>query len=287
MTIVDQSTAVTANSTGVIVSTTTTANEKGGWTEMIASTSEETYWITMTLNGETGSDKQGFLLDIGVGAASSEVVKIPNISGYMAANYLVKYMFPLTIASGSRVSVRASNSQTTVESIQVMLYLSNDDSQGTSTVNANYGAVTTSSKGTVIEADGTTDDTKGGYSELVLSTSIDIDYFVFMIGSNNNGTITPSQKALVDLATGDPETDIIANIPYGMSSIETAGSSVAAFHSIPSGTRLASRMQTNDSVAAGSNDRRLDVLVLGFTMTAPAGGSSGVLGQIGLNGGLQ
>ena len=292
MSIVDQSTAVTANSTGVLVASSATANTKGSWVELIASTSEETYWIQLVVTNNVASvTKRNFLLDIGVGALGVEVVKIANISAYVINSKSITYLFPLTIASGARVSISCANADVSATSCFAMIYLDNEDAYGTSTVNANFGADTASSKGTAIEADGTTDDTKGGYGELTSSTSIDVDYMVVMIGSNDNGTISPAQEALVDVATGaaSSEVDIIANVPYGMNNAETSGISFGVFQSIPSTTRLSARMQTSDSVAAGAADRTLDVCFLCFTLEAPSGGggAASVLGQIGLNGGMQ
>ena len=291
MSIVDQSTAVTANSTGVLIASSASVDTKGAWVPMIETTSEETYWIQLVITNNVASvTKRNFLVDIGVGAIGLEVVKIANVSAYVINSKSITYLFPLTIASGSRVSISCANGDASATSCFAMIYLDNEDAYGTSTVNANFGADTANSIGKTIEADGTTDDTKGGYGELTSSTSIDIDYIVVMIGSNDNGTISPAQEALVDIATGSgPEVDIIANVPYGMNNAETSGISFGVFQSIPSTTRLSARMQTSGSVAAGAVDRRLDVSILGFALVAPSGGggAASVLGQIGLKGGMQ
>ena len=292
MTVVDQSTADTANSTGVLVASSATADTKGSWVELISSTSEETYWITLVLAHNFASvAKRNFLVDIAVGAAASESVQIADVSAYLCLSESITYLFPLTIPSGSRVSARCSNADSSATSCYSMIYLSNDDSFGTSTVNATFGTDAGNSKGTAIEADGTTDDTKGAYAELESSTSIDVDYIVVMIGGNDNTNITPAQTALVDFSSGaaSSEVDLISNVPYGMFNVETSGVAAAFFQAISSGTRLAARVQTSDSVSAGAADRTIDVSVLGFTMVAPGGGggSASVLGQIGLNGGLQ
>ena len=77
MTIVDSSTADTSASIGDIVTSGGSNNTKGSWTEAIASTSEETYWLTIVFKGAVND--VNFLVDIGVGAAASEVVQIANI----------------------------------------------------------------------------------------------------------------------------------------------------------------------------------------------------------------
>lgn len=89
------------------------------WTELIASTAFDAELVVLTLSGSnaSGSDTST-LLDIGIGASSSESVLIPDLlAGYVAggtsATGTRTYMFPLGIPAGSRISARTQSVRTT------------------------------------------------------------------------------------------------------------------------------------------------------------------------------
>jgi len=289
MTIVDSSTANTSLSVGDTMTSNATANTKTGsdWKEAIASTSEETYWITLVL--KSSANDESFLIDIGVGATASEVVKIPNIPYFgntLLAAGILSVKLPLTIASGARVAIRCQSTGSSV-GLEYMIYLSNDDSLGTSTVNENWGAQTGTSTGSDVDPGGT-DNTKGGYRELIASTGITADYLVVFFGNSDNNAQT-NQSYLVDIATSSgPEVVEIDNIPFVSNAGEISSQPYGFFHSIASSSRVAAACQSNNAAAAGTNDRLIDVTIIAFDMTAPAGGGGGTGGikLVGNGGGL-
>lgn len=90
-----------------------TANTKTAWSQMIASTTYPSYgfWIQV-LNGATTALQFSYLVDIGIGAAGSEVVLLPNfiatpsiIVGQTAGSVI--HFIPLFIPKGTRVAMRA------------------------------------------------------------------------------------------------------------------------------------------------------------------------------------
>lgn len=266
MSITDVSTAVTANSTGIIV-TSGTANTKGAWQEMIASTSEETYWVQLHLKG-LGAD-ESYLVDLGTGAAASEVVKVANMYVFGNGSFFATtpIIFPLTIPSGTRVSLRcqATSASATMEA---MLYLSNDSGYGTSTINETIGAVTGSSKGTQLDPGGT-DDTKGGYTQLVASTSDEYNYWLVFLGNNDNPAQT-SQTYLVDIGTGATPSAVIDNIMFISSAFEVSTNCMHFFETIASGTKISAQCQSSDTLDA--TDRLMDIVIIGFKIAAASGG---------------
>jgi hypothetical protein len=106
---------------------TTVSNPAGGpnvkdttWTQLIASTAFDTQLVVVTLHSSAVTNTNtSCLIDIGIGAASSESVVIPDLlGGYAGSISLARgYIFPLRIPSGSRLSARAASVQTTNSTI--------------------------------------------------------------------------------------------------------------------------------------------------------------------------
>ena len=168
-----------------------------------------------------------------------------------------------------------------------MLYLSNDDSLGTSTSNETWGDQTGTSQGTDVDPGGT-DNTKGSYSELIASSGIAADYLVVFGGNSNNNNQT-IQRYLFDIATGaaSSEVDDIPNIPFFSHNQELVSTAYSFFHSVSSSTRVSARCQSDNAVAAGTNDRLIDIAIIAFDITAPAGGGgTGGIKLVGNGGGL-
>lgn len=271
MTIVDQSAAVTASSIGITVTASGSANTKGSYTELISSTSEETYWHTFLIKAPAAAADDGFLVDIAVGAAASESVIVANIPFFANLGGQIDVKFPYTIASGTRISVRCQ-SPGGGNTIEVMSYHSNDSGLGTSTVNETLGAVTASSRGTTIDP-GATDNTKGGYTQLIASTAAEYNYLLIFLGNNNNNAQS-NQSYLVDIAVGATPTVAIENILFTSGAAELSSISTSVYHTIASGTAVEAQCQSSAGNAAGATDRNMDITVIGFAITAPAGGSA-------------
>lgn len=128
------------------------------YTQLIASTSYESYGIFVTLAGlqTAATANQRCLVDIALGAASSEIVIIPNllcgnVSDYAAAsNHGVMYFFPIYIPSGVRISAtaQASTASDVVNvSVRLLQHQSGPSNWVGSRVTA-YGANTANSTGT-------------------------------------------------------------------------------------------------------------------------------------------
>lgn len=284
MSIVDSSTANTALSVGDTMTSGGGTHTKGAWDEAIASTSEETYWLHLVLKCPSTVSDESFLIDIGVGAPSSEVVQINNIPFFANVLGTMEISMPITIASGARVAIRCQSTAATI-ALEYMVYLSNDDSLGTSTSNETLGADTGASKGEDIDPGGI-DNVKGSYAELTASTGINSGYLIVICGNSDNSGQT-NQDYLYDIATGPAtETVIIGNVPFSSSATEAVSANYSFFQSVASGTRLSARVQSSAAAAAGASDRLIDIVVLAFNITPPAGGGgiAQIVGQGGIVG---
>lgn len=280
MSITDSSTAVTANSTGIVVTADSTANVMGAWVEMIASTSEETFWVTVSFSS-VGNDI-GHRINFGLGAASSEVIKLERIPFYANIGGTLQITFPLTIPSGSRVSMQIQSS-TGSSTLQCGVHLSNDSSFGTSTSNEILDAVTFT-RATDIDPGGT-DNVKGSYFELDASAGIDSTFLILVLQNSQNNAQT-AQRYLVDVAIGavSSEVDIIENLIFSSNGAELPTRVASFYQPISSGDRVSMRCQSSNSAAAGSNDRLMDAAIFAFKLDAPAGGGGGIAHIVGQGG---
>lgn len=238
------------------------SHTKGSWVELIASTSNDNEWIGVEFRNLTADET--CLVDIGVGAASSEAVVIGNIMVW-SNNQVADYVYlPRTIASGSRISARCQSSNGDVRAAVV---LHTGDEYGTSSSNITIGDDTSASKGTAVDA-GSTANTKGSWTEIEASTSADMDWLVVKFGPNDNAA-TAAARFLVDIATGaaSSETILIPDIFYRQDTTEHFQCRTFHFQeTIPSGTRVAVRSQCDITDAT---DRVIDVSIVGCDMTAP------------------
>jgi len=251
MTIVDSSTADTANSIGDTLTSGGGTHTKGAWNE---------------------------------GAAASEVVKIADIPAYLNVDGVVLLPpMPLTIASGARVAARIQATSGN-ETIEMMIFLSNNSEFGTSTQNETLGADTATSKGTDVDT-GASNNTKGAYVELASSLTVDANYVVTMMGNSDNSGNTPN-SFLVDIAEGaaSSEVDNIANTLYSASANELPSAAQGFFQDFSSGSRMSCRGQGSNNVAAGANDRIIDVAVIVFNLVPPTGGGGGIAQIVGIGG---
>ncbi len=92
-------------------------NTKGGWTQITAATTRHIRYLMAMIsnNNNTALTDAGYLMDIGIGASSSETAIFPNLlfqgtSSFDTMNPSVFGPFPCDIPAGSRLAVRGQSS---------------------------------------------------------------------------------------------------------------------------------------------------------------------------------
>jgi hypothetical protein len=255
--------AAASVSVSVAVTASGTPHTKGSWAQVVASTTTDVTAIeifALTNTFQTGTNTST-LLDIGVGGSGSEQVIVPNINvGYEFLG-VGMWEFPVFIPAGSRVALRsqsavASKAVTFGVRAKATRYQLKPASYCTT-----YGAVTGSSRGTILSAPGATD-TEGSWTELTAATSERLAGLV-LCPSGAGVTTLQNGSVLVDVAVGasSSEVSIIANqivmIDTSERVLPQGGPRVHAV-SIPAGSRISARYMTSTT----SND--LDLLVVGI-----------------------
>lgn len=123
--------SVVSNSaaSGVTVAPNATAHTKGSWVEIIASTVADADFIQLLVSDTFAvNNNGGALMDVGVGAASSEVVVAANVAcgSYAGSNSFdgsPSNALPIRIPRGSRVAVRWQSVRASAGSAKVAMVL--------------------------------------------------------------------------------------------------------------------------------------------------------------------
>lgn len=249
------------------VSSSSSAHVKGPWTELAASIDEPLDAIQVNVATSGASLYKG-LFDVGVGAAGSEQVIVPN--AYFETDgrigFLIQYLLPAHIPAESRVAMRV---QTDLASA-VDTYCWFAGWHGGPAFPPGVGRLeeagvsTASSSATQVDPGGAAN-TKGSWTELVASTVSSWLGFVPIFGNNKNiveaaatfrvdigvGAAGSEQAVAPNLMVrGDAAMDV--KMPYCYPPI---------WQPIPAGSRIAVRAQSQTTDAT---DRLVQVALEGI-----------------------
>lgn len=247
------------------ITSSATINTKGAWVQLIASTARHSYLLGIAHKNVDAN--QSYLWDIGIGAAASEKVIIPNLllNSNAASTFTTGYtILPYDIPSGTRISARCQSNGVS-KGMNASLHLLSggfvSEVSETQPV-VDYGATTASTIGTNVDS-GAVVNTKGVYSQLTASTSQAHRGFFLCIAGNTNTATT--QSFLLDVAVGASASEkiVLPNFHFRtITSISGTYSSLTPYFpiQIPSGTRLAVRAQCS---SATSTNRQFDAVIYG------------------------
>lgn len=242
-----------------------TPHNKGSWVELIASTTYNSSLIG--LSHRNGNQNLAFLYDIGIGAAASEKVIIPNVlvnSNAASADVTGMTIIPYHIPSGTRVAARCQATVSAfVMNVGVYLIAGGFETEiGETQPVVVYGDTPASTTGTNVDSGGTVN-TKGSYSQLTASTTQDHRGFFFCLAGNaNTGT---SASFLIDIAVGAAASEKVILPDYYVFTITALAGTYTSISpyfpiQIPSGTRLSIRSQCSTTT---STDRQFDAVIYG------------------------
>jgi hypothetical protein len=248
-----------ANNGTVVTSDSVAHTLPSTYTELIAATSFDSYWVNITVHSNhlanTNSDS---LLNIYVGASSAEQVLIPNLLAGWAASTphsnalpLKRYGFPLRIPAGTRLSARHQSVRTsTGVTVQVELLGGDPTPHWVGTRVECVGGDTATSRGVAVTP-GTT--SEGTLTSIGTST-YEWGFVQPMIGGNIPDTTMNAHAHAADIGSG--AATVIAGLEdfyFLTSNAEwSANYSDGRFCLVPAGTTLYLRSQFGST--AESND---------------------------------
>ena len=244
--------------TTINVVTSSSAHTMGAWAEVVASTTSDLYGLSFLLsNNQTNGADTSTLMDIGVGAAGSEVVVAPaNDIGFQAQNsgIINFHVIPVYIPSGSRVAIRAQSiriSQTIGVTFHGGVGFGRQRlPQGLPTKLVSYGGSSSTSNLTTLTAPGSLN-AKGAWTQLTAATNEPLQALIVQI-SNGATPFWGNANILVDVGYGAAGSEVVlaSNIYVNLSSNEFAiryGQYQIVPVDLPAGVRLAARYQRSAS----------------------------------------
>lgn len=259
---------------GLSVTSGGSANTKGAFTQLIASTPFTCNSVIINIVRTVATTGLQYLVDIAVGDAGSEVVVVPDLlaEGTNTATSLTGhglYVLPLTISTGSRISVRCACSTATQNVFVSMTLIKAGTTPGISSFTA-LGINTSDSGATSIDPGGTSN-TKGSYVEFSSSTAADYNFICPMVslgGKNQTDSFTWAMD--IALGSAGSEVVLIPDLRFAVACgsfpkpfLTPRSQSLLTY--IPAGSRLSARLAASGNTAT---QRLLDVAFL--VGTAPS-----------------
>ena len=240
----------------------TSINTKGPWTQMVAATAAEVNFIVVSPIYYYYNNI-GYLFDVGIGAAGSEVVIINNLNVGTASSYAVRtpnaYGFPVHISKGQRVSIRQQNESTQYLGVSIDLYSTYPGMTQSFAGVDSLGVDTSTTRGTNIDPGGVAS-TFGNYYQLTAATSR--TYKAIMISSPYDHDSSRSDtRWTIRVAVGDAGSEVdIGSLnvwcnAYNDVLFPRASKIIPVI--IPKGSRISARCS---SVNTTVDDRNIDVI---------------------------
>jgi hypothetical protein len=212
--------AVTATSTGTLITASATVNTKGAWANLGTPTLD---YESVIVSIGASSAAADYLLDIGLTGSDTPIIENLRISALKAAaDLFLSYTIPVRFPSGTTIRARCQSS-TASATLRMTLF-------GTSSGMLSAGSFSrcvavnttgvTASRGVSIDP-GATANTKGAWVQLNSANRTDVvDALMLGIGPNNDVTRTGSATGLIDIGYGVGGVDIttiVSNVLFGWS----------------------------------------------------------------------
>jgi hypothetical protein len=247
-----------ANSLFTTVTASATANNLGNWFQLHAAAGFPVDILRLFL-GQTGlatsASNTQTLVDIGIGASGSEVAIVNDVAigGNLPFSSL---QIPIAIEANTRIAVRIRSAVASKSCTMGMFIYGGGTGLESGYEATTYGAVTASSRGTVLTAPGATN-TEAAWTQISASTTAFMRWLVVGLGMPNTATVTASD-GLLDIGVGasGSEVAVITDIPYRTTATEDINTAYPLTFpvTIPSGSRLVARYRgTSTSTAASPN----------------------------------
>jgi hypothetical protein len=249
----------------VTVTGDASTHTKGSITEVIASTAVDAHALSVTLNSTavSGADTS-MLVDIMVGAASSETVLIPDVpAGFLAA--ATTYVFPVFVPKGTRLSSRcqgAVSADTVTVGLSVLRWPA-----GALTLPrylTTYGTNAAASQGIIPTAPGSLD-TKGAWTQVTAATTERLGAIipVFQGGGNTTSSAAGANRGMlcdVGIWNGASYDVIIPDLAVDLTSAEVV---TTFFPGVPFAVNIPRGSQLGVRYSRDNASNTLDVSLVG------------------------
>lgn len=228
------------SSGGTSVQPSATAHTKGSWVQLTAATVGDTAEMWVMMAGQSGTTWFNQFVDIGIGAAGSEVVIAANLIYSVLGQFGhggSLYKIACHIPDGTRIAARSQADTASVGTdmnVSVRCFSASWHASEAPGLDA-IGISTATTRATAVAAGNST---KGSYSQLTAATTQ--DYCGIFVSSDSQGS-TNYSSLNIDLAIGGAGSEVVI-IPDVFIQLDTGINVWGPFMiDIPAGTRIAAR----------------------------------------------
>jgi len=247
---------------GTLVTAHATVDTKGSYTAIIAATSFDYHGFFIQTLPLTANCS--YLLDIAVDQGGTEKILVSDVPLMNGFSEYGGYYFPIFVAAGSTISIRAQASVTSGLFVATTYGQQAGSNIPIFSRSETIGALTASSQGTQIDS-GAVVDTKGSIIQIAASTGIDYKYMSCYIG-HDHATL-PTQGGIIGMGVyvgGSGVEDVIMNgmVTGGLGGVGyTSQPHYGLFCDIKAGTRISADCQCNNTQAT---DRIGSIVCIGY-----------------------
>lgn len=243
---------------GTAVTANTPAGSKTATpVQLIASTAKEAHWILVELFGNNvAATITNVIVDIMIGAAASETVLIPDLLVGSAPSATTdfgpnRYLFPLRIPAGSRLSCRSASGPAASIACRVVVRLFGKDPKTPGWTGSKVTAYGISSPARGVAVTPGVSAAEGSWTEIVASTGDRCEYIVPGIGMPQN-TVVASQFYHLDVGWGAAaEVALAQDIPFMTDTNERLHGfmGLPIYADLPASQRLVARLSQHAATA--------------------------------------
>lgn len=230
------------------------ANTLGNWVQVYATTPFPASGMVVQL-GQAGiavsAQNSQTLLDVGVGVSGQEQVIVGDmaIGGSLP---FASWQIPIAVGQGQRIAVRLRSAVASKScTMGVSIYGGGGGLEG-GYKGVTYGAVTASSRGTILTAAGATN-TEAAWTQITAATTSRTGWLIIGLAAPNNALAT-GQNGLLDIGVGTAPagTPIINDIPFSVSTNEDVNCAYPLTYpvNIPAGQGIVARYRGTSTAAA-------------------------------------
>lgn len=259
-----------SDSRGTTITAHATPGTDGAYTQLIASTAFSYDSIQLALTRPHPAAAALQLVDIAIGAASSEVVIVADLplANLSARPGSLNLWLPLHIPSGSRIAARVHRSNVASTTVDVSIVGCAASPFGIPPYRrcTTYGTVLASAKGTQIDPGGTAN-TKSAHVEIEDSTANPIKLlYAIVLRSQTGGNNSTDVDALTEFYVGAASSEQPL-VPYCVQHMGATGDvwqprTFGPFKvDLPAGVRITGKAQSSGTTA---NAREVAVTLLGL-----------------------
>lgn len=249
-----------AGSHGRLLTASGTAHTKGSWVELISAANNvhDTHLLFVwCYDTEVSNTDTGMSFDIGIGAAASEIVLIPDIlAGFAGVSSGRGNMFPVYIPAGTRIAAR-NQAVIVSDTVRVLAHLLGESSWGDpDRIRGKwetYGFTAATTRGVTMTSGAA--NVKGAYAQIVASTTRDHRYLIPSVQAADSSVT--AARWFIDIAVGAAASEVIIFpdmfVNASGSEIISGATAMPLLRPIPSGSRIAARIQSSGATDNNSN----------------------------------